>query len=144
MLDRLSQADRICGASAGVTLIATFLPWYRFDEGDHRVTANAFGSGFLGDVVFFAAAGSIALLLIAHGVIAVRNMPDHQRIALPLGFTALGAVLLQMLIGINGSGAFHSLTVGIIVALLATMGMAVGGFMQRQPDSRRRHLPGRH
>jgi hypothetical protein len=143
MLDRLSQADRIWGASSAVALVATFLPWYRFDEGDHRVTANAFGSGFLGDVVFFAATAAIVLLLMAHGVIAVRNTPNHRRLALPLGAIALAAVVSQMLVGINGSGAFHSLTIGIVVALLATAGMTLGGLMQRQDTGAMRHVQGR-
>jgi hypothetical protein len=143
MLDRLSQADRIWGISAIVALVATFLPWYRFDEGDHRVSANAFGSGFLGDVVFFAAMAAIGLLLIAHGVIAVRNAPDHRRIAFPLGAIALMAVVLQMLIGVNGSGAFHSVTLGIVVALLAAMGMTLGGLMYRQQTGTMRHSHGR-
>ena len=144
MLDRLSQADRIWGISAIVALVATFLPWYRFDEGDHRVSANAFGSGFLGDVVFVAAMAAIGLLLIAQGVIAVRSAPDHRRIALPLGAVALAAVVLQMIIGINGSGAFHSVTLGIVVAFLAAMGMAVGGLMYRQQTGTMRHAHGRH
>jgi hypothetical protein len=143
MLDRLSQADRICGVSAIVALIATYLPWYRFDDGDHRVTANAFGSGFLGDVVFFAAVGSVLVLLLRHGVIAVRHAPRDPRIGLGLGLTALAAVVLQMLIGINGSGAFHFLNVGIVVALLGSAGMTVGGLMQRVERPSHLHAIGR-
>jgi hypothetical protein len=55
----------------------------------------------------------------------------------------LAAVVLQMLVGINGSGAFHSLTIGIVVALLATAGMTLGGLMQRQDTGAMRHVQGR-
>ena len=143
MLDRLSQADRIRAASSVVALIATYLPWYRFDDGNHRVTANAFGSGFLGDVVFFAAVASILSLLIKMGVMQLRTRFDDDRVGLPSGLVALGAVALQLLIGINGSGAFHHVTVGIVVALFATFGMAAGAMLHRQDARRMRGLHGR-
>lgn len=132
MLDRLSQADRIVGASALVTLLSTFMPWYRFDQGQVRITLNAFGTGFLGDVVFFAAVGAVALLLIRHDVIRVPRTVVDDRAELVVGSIALGAVLLQLLIGVNGSGAFRSATIGIAVALLASAGMVVGGYLRRQ------------
>jgi hypothetical protein len=140
MLDRLSQADRFSGLSAALTLLATFLPWYRFDTDTARVTQNAFGTGFLGDVLFFASVGTILLLLIRHEVIAVRSsLPVREGQAFfALGAVALAAVLLQMLIGVNGSGAFHSMTLGIVVAFLASAGMALGGWMQRNHDAPRR------
>jgi hypothetical protein len=144
MLDRLSQADRLSGLGAALALLATFLPWYRFDTGDSRVTQNAFGTGFLGDVLFFAAAGTILLLLIRHQVIAMRgSLPVREGQAFfAMGCTGLGAVVLQMLIGVNGSGAFHSMTLGIVVALLSAGAMALGGLKQREAD-RPRHLHGR-
>ena len=140
MLDRLSQSDRVCAVSAPLALLSTFLPWYRFDTGSARVTQNAFGTGFLGDVLFFASVGTILLLLIRHQVIVVRNtLPIREGQAFfMLGCVGLGAVVLQMLIGVNGSGAFHSMTLGIAVAFVAAAGMAAGGFMQRDGDAPRR------
>lgn len=140
MLDRLSKADRISGLGAALALLATFLPWYRFDTSSTRVTQNAFGTGFLGDVLFFTAAGTILLLLIRHEVIVVRNaLPIREGQAFfTLGCIALGAVILQMLIGVNGSGAFHSMTLGIVVALFTAGAMALGGHMQREAEAPRR------
>jgi hypothetical protein len=145
MLDRLSQADRISGLGAALTLLATFLPWYHFDTSSSRVTQNAFGTGFLGDVLFFASVGTILLLLIRHQVIAVRNtLPIREGQAFfLLGCVALAAVVLQMLIGVNGSGAFHSMTLGIVVALITSAAMAFGGFRQREIDAPRRLHPRR-
>jgi hypothetical protein len=140
MLDRLSQADRVSGIGAVVALLSTFLPWYHFDTASSRVSQNAFGTGFLGDVLFFAAAGTILLLLIRHEVIVLRNgLPFREGQGFfVLGCAALGAVLLQMLIGVNGSGAFHSMTSGIVVTLFAAGAMLLGGHRQRNADMPRR------
>jgi len=140
MLDRLSQPDRVCAVSAPLALLATFLPWYHFDTGSALVTQNAFGTGFLGDVLFFTAAASILQLLIRHQVIVVRNtLPVREGQAFfLLGCVAFGAVVLQMLIGVNGSGAFHHITLGIVVAFLAAAGMLLGGWQQREADAPRR------
>jgi hypothetical protein len=140
MLDRLSQADRVSGIGAIAALVSTFLPWYRFDTSAARVSQNAFGTGFLGDVLFFTAMGTILLLLIRHEVIAVRNaLPIREGQAFfVLGCIGLAAVLLQMLIGVNGSGAFHSMTLGIVAAFISSAAMAVGGYLQRDSQAPRR------
>ncbi len=140
MLDRLSQADRVSGIGAVAALMSTFLPWYHFDTATSRVSQNAFGTGFLGDILFFCAAGTILLLLIRHQYIVLRSgLPVREGQAFfVLGCVGLAAVVLQMLIGVNGSGAFHSMTLGIVVALFAAGAMALGGRMQRIADAPRR------
>ena len=145
MLDRLDQADRISGASAMVALVATYLPWYRFDDGSNRVTANAFGAGFLGDVLFFAALAVVLVLFVRHEIIRVDLPVNGERVQFIAGAVAMGAVALQLLIGINGSGAFHHATIGIAVAFLAAAGMLVGGWLRRQEPVRgsRRPIHGR-
>jgi hypothetical protein len=145
MLDRLSQPDRVSAIGAPLALLATFLPWYHFDTDSTRVTQNAFGTGFLGDVLFFTAVGTILLLLVRHRVIEMRNpLPVREGQAFfTLGCIGFAAVVLQMLIGVNGSGAFHHMTVGIVVAFLASGAMAVGGWLQREADAPRRPLHSR-
>jgi hypothetical protein len=140
MLDRLSQADRVSGIAAAAALVSTFLPWYRFDTSTARVSQNAFGTGFLGDVLFFTAMGTILLLLIRHEVIVLRNgLPFREGQAFfALGCVGIAAVVLQMLIGVNGSGAFHSMTLGIVVAFLSAAAMALGGYLQREASAPRR------
>jgi len=140
MLERFSQADRVSGVGAIAALLSTFLPWYRFDTASSRVSQNAFGTGFLGDVLFFVAAGTILLLLIRHEVIVLRNgLPFREGQAFfALGCIGLAAVVLQMLIGVNGSGAFHSMTLGIGVALIASGTMFLGGQKQRNGEAPRR------
>lgn len=140
MLDRLSQADRVSGIGAAVALVSTFLPWYHFDTATSRVSQNAFGTGFLGDVLFFCAAGTILLLLIRHEHIVLRNgLPVREGQAFfALGGIGMAAVVLQMLIGVNGSGAFHSMTLGIAVAFVSALAMLLGGRLQRNADAPRR------
>jgi hypothetical protein len=140
MLDRLSQADRVSGIGAVVALLSTFLPWYHFDTASSRVSQNAFGTGFLGDVLFFTAVATIFVLLVRHEVIVLRNgLPVREGHAFfVLGCVGLAAVGLQMLIGVNGSGAFHSMTLGIVVALFSAGAMLAGGQMQRSADAPRR------
>jgi hypothetical protein len=129
MLDRLGKPERIAGGGAAAALISTLLPWYHFDEGGSRVTANAFGTGFLGDVLFLCAGAMIVVLLIRAEVILMRRQLDDRRALVGLGVVALAAVVLQLLIGVNGSGAFHSATIGLVVALFASGAMSLGAFM---------------
>lgn len=138
MLDRLGQADRVTGLGAAAALVSTFLPWYRFHDAHDEIAANGFGAGFLGDVVFVAAAATILLLLVRAGVIHMPGLSVEPRLLMGIAVAALGATVLQLLIGIDGSGAFHSATIGIVVALFASAAMVVGARMQQN------ELPGRH
>jgi hypothetical protein len=132
MLDRLGQADRICGISALLALISTYLPWYHFRDSHGMVTVNGFGAGFLGDVVFFASVAMLLLIGVRNGLIPFTQFRLDERHVLYIAGVALGAVILQLLIGVNGSGAFHSVTIGVIIALLSAGGMVVGARLERQ------------
>jgi peptidoglycan/LPS O-acetylase OafA/YrhL len=132
MLDRLGQADRICGISALLALISTYLPWYHFHDAHGSTTVNAFGAGFLGDTLFFCAIATLLMVAMRTGLVDLRQTGLEDRHLLPVTGVALGAVILQLLIGVNGSGAFHSITIGVVVALLAAGGMVVGARMERQ------------
>ncbi len=132
MLDRLGQADRICGISALLALISTYLPWYHFHDSHGTTTVNAFGAGFLGDTLFFTAIATLLIIAMRIGLIDLRQYGLDDRHLLPVAAIAVGSVILQLLIGVNGSGAFHSITIGVVVALLAAGGMVVGARMERQ------------
>ena len=138
MLDRLGQADRICGISALLALISTYLPWYHFRDAHGMVTVNAFGAGFLGDVVFFSSVAMLLLIGVRAGLIAIQQLRLDDRHVLWVAGVSLAAVVLQLLIGVNGSGAFHSITIGVVIALLAAGGMVVGARLERQTG------PGKH
>jgi hypothetical protein len=138
MLDRLGQADRICSISAFLALVSTYLPWYRFRDAQGTVTVNAFGVGFLGDVLFFSAVATLLIIAVRIDLLQVERVSVDARHLLPVALAGLGAVVLQLLIGVNGTGAFRSITIGVVVALLAAIGMLVGARMQRQSQ------PGMH
>jgi hypothetical protein len=130
MLDRLTQADRFAGGGAAAALVASLMPWYHFDDGSDRVTVNAFGTGFLGDLVFLCAAAMLFVILVRLDVVTLRLDLSDRRIDGALAGAALAACVLQLLIGVNGSGAFHSATIGVVVALAATACMAVGAWLR--------------
>jgi hypothetical protein len=138
MLDRLGQADRICGISAFLALVSTYLPWYRFRDSQGTVTVNAFGVGFLGDTLFFAAVATLLVIAVRADMVRLDRVSVDARHLLPVAVVALGAVVLQLLIGVNGSGAFHSITIGVVAALLSAVGMVVGARLQHQSQ------PGTH
>lgn len=130
MLDRLTQADRFEGGGAIAAIVASLMPWYHFDDGVNRVTVNAFGTGFLGDIVFLCAAAMLFVILVRHDVVSIRANLTDNRIDGAIGGAALAACVLQLLVGVNGSGAFHSATIGIIVALAASACMAAGAWLR--------------
>ena len=132
MLDRLGQADRICGISALLALISTYLPWYHFRDAHGMVTVNGFGAGFLGDVVFFSSIAMLLLIGVRAGLITIQQLRLDDRHVLWVAGVSLAAVVLQLLIGVNGSGAFHSISIGVVIALLAAGGMVVGARLERQ------------
>ena len=129
MLDRLTQADRFAAGGAALAIVASLLPWYRFDDGTEHVTVNAFGTGFWGDVVFLCAVATLFVVLVRRDVISLSLDLSDPRIGGALGAIALGGCVLQLLIGVNGSGAFHSATVGIVAAVAGGAAMAAGAWM---------------
>ena len=138
MLDRLSRADRFSGAGAVLALSAGLLPWYHFTDGTSQVTTNGLGTGFCGDVVFLAGAAMLLVLLVRHGVISLRHSLDDQRIDNVIGAAALAAALLQLLIGVNGSGAFHHAAIGLGVGIAAGVSLCIGAVLRAQERSQRR------
>jgi predicted cobalt transporter CbtA len=132
MLDRLGQADRICGISALLALISTYLPWYHFRDAHGMVTVNGFGAGFLGDVLFFSSVAMLLVIGVRAGLLSIHQLRLDDRHVLWVAGVALAAVVLQLLIGVNGSGAFHSITVGVIIALFSAGGMVVGARLEGQ------------
>ena len=138
---KLTTADRVVCASAIVFLIATFLPWYGV-EGFSE--ANNTGWDYL-------LTGIIPLLLAVVMVaqIAVSRFSTTKLPAIPLSWGqvhliagALAAVLLilRTLIASDVETFAGDFTLerrwGLYVALLAALGLAVGGFLKsREPEA---------
>jgi hypothetical protein len=138
--NKLSTGDRVIAISGIVYLIAMFLPWYGLDyfEGSF---SNSGWDYFLG--------GILPLLLIAAVVAKVaiaRFSPDTKLPDLPvpwsqavLGAAAAAAVLviLRLLIASDKVGSLSigrnlDRKYGLIVATLASIGVAVGAWLKYQ------------
>jgi hypothetical protein len=143
-LNKLTTSDKIIAGSGIVLFIAYFMPWFTasYDAGPIDVDYSASGSdvGFL-----WATLPMLIGLVLAAWVIATKlfdvKMPDLPMPAgqLVLGLGALAAVLvvLKLLIGIDDDGAEAfgvdvSRSIGIFLAALAAIGLAVGGFLKYQ------------
>ena len=145
-LSKLSTGDKVIGISAAVYLVAMFLPWYGFDY-DSIVGGGSFtNSGwdyFLG--------GILPLLLIAAVVAKVaitRFSPDTKlpELPVPWGQATLGAagaaaviLILRLLISSDKVGSISigrnlDRKFGLILAVLAAIGVAAGAFMKYQAN----------
>jgi len=74
----------------------------------------------------------LLLIAVRAGLLDARKLKLDDRHVLWIAGVALAAVVLQLLIGVNGSGAFHSMTIGVVVALLSAGGMVVGARLESQ------------
>lgn len=129
MLDRLSLDDRIAGGGALIAAGSTLLPWYRVEETGSRMTANGFGAGVFGYLVFLCATAMVVVLLARRDLVGSAGRLEDRRLPIGLGALALAAVVLQLLVGIDGRGPFHFASLGMLAAFAGTTAMAVGGFL---------------
>lgn len=139
-LNKLSTGDKVIAGSGIVLLIAYFMPWFKADAGFVSVSASG------GDVGFLWATLPMLLGLIAAGAVIANKLFDVKLPDLPvpwgqafLGAGGLAAVLvvLKLLIGEDADGAEAlgidvSRSIGIFLAALAAIGLAVGGFLKMQ------------
>lgn len=125
----LSTGNKILGGSATVALVATFLPWYKFDvpfaEGV-GFAGRQFTFGWMGMVLLVAAAALV--LAPAFGAKQVQtNTLRTEQIALVSA--GLGMLLwLVRLASLPGFNAFNTLqrSFGLYVAIIAAAGVVYG------------------
>jgi len=135
--NKLSQGEKIIVVSGVLLLVFSFFPWFGLGEGSHNAWDNV-----------------LSLLAVLIGVVMVlqvvlANFTTVQLPALPvpwgqvhlgLGVLALVLVLLQLLVGdkVNVVVAEIELDrkVGVILGLLAAIGLAAGGFLRsKEPET---------
>lgn len=141
-LNKLSTADRVIGGAAILFLIAMFLPWYGLDLGEFGSDSNSGWDYFLTGVVPWL----LSAVMVAQIVIAKFTTTKLPAIPVPWGLVHLiaGAVIavlliLRTVIGADeGSGSFsvdRDRMWGLFVALIAAIGLAVGGFLKsKEPE----------
>jgi hypothetical protein len=137
MPTHINRAEAIGAASAALSVLVAFLPWYEYTSGHSHVTVNAFRASLLGDVFFIAIAAVILLLLIGRGFVddvVTPYIPESTAHALAAAL-AMGSVLIQMILA-KATG--RSLGIGIFLALIAAAGLCTAAVFRRlHPDRRR-------
>jgi hypothetical protein len=141
-LNKLTTGEKVIAGSGILYLIAMFLPWWGLDFGDLGSGSNSGWDYFL--------TGILPLLIIIAMVlqIAVARFSTTQLPNPPLPWNMMhmiaGAVVavllvLRVLIGSSeGSGTFEidlDRMYGLWVALIAAIGVGVGGFLKsKEPE----------
>ena len=137
-LDKLTLGDKVVAGSAIGLFIFSLLPWYTFDAG---LTGSASRSG-----LDYTLTGLLPLLigLAMLGYVALRAIsPETElpELPVPYGLVLLGLgcgaavlVILRFLVG-DGVDLFDlDRSIGLFLAVLAAIGLAVGGFLKMQED----------
>jgi hypothetical protein len=139
-VDKLTTADKVIFGSAIVFLISLFLPWYGIEEFGFEYNnsgADYFLTGWLPLL--------LAIVMVAQVAIS-RFSPDTKlpdppmpwgQIHMILGIVILVLLVLRLLIASDDVGGFDAdvdldRKYGLFLALLAAIGLAVGGFLKRQ------------
>jgi hypothetical protein len=136
-LNKLTQGEKVIGASAIALLIFSFLPWYGVDVSIPGLGTRSYSrSGW--DYFLF---GIIPVLLAIAMVVVIAlsrftetKLPDPPlpwgQIHLIAGCVAGALVLLKLLIGDDVGGFDLDRKYGIFLALIAGIGLAAGGFLK--------------
>jgi hypothetical protein len=138
-ISKLSTADKVIGASALVFLIAMFLPWYGISFEGFGSASNSGWDYFLGGIL------PLLVVLAMVAQIAITKFSTTELPALPIpwsqvhvigGAVVVVLVLLRTVIGSSeGSGGFEvdlDREYGLFVALIAAIGVGVGGYLKFQ------------
>ncbi|HYZ99336.1 MAG TPA: hypothetical protein VE575_11335 [Acidimicrobiales bacterium] len=133
-LSKLSAADKVIGASAGLFLIATFLPWYGAEDfpGGDQIGWDYFLTGVLPLLVIVA---MVALIAIQRFSTTQPPTPPiaWTQIYLVAGIVVAALLLLRVIIpsDVEVIGDLDR-KYGLWIALIAAIGVGVGGLLKSQ------------
>ena len=133
-LDRLSTADKVIGASAILFLIALFMPWY----GLAGASNNGWDYFLTGILPLLIAAEMVAVIAIQR--FSTTELPKPpipwSQIQLMAGVMIVVLLLLRVLITsdveVLGESFDLARKYGLWIALIAAVGLGVGGFLKNQ------------
>jgi hypothetical protein len=136
-LNKLTTAEKVIIASGILFLISMFLPWWGLDFGEFGSASNSgwdyFLTGILPLLIIIAMVGQIALAKFSTTELPKPPLPWNQ-LHMILGAIVAVLLILRVIIGSSeGSGGFEvdlDRMWGLWVALVAAIGVGVGGFLK--------------
>jgi hypothetical protein len=145
-LNRLTQGEKIAGASAILLFIFMFFDWYGVSISGGGETINLGGGGNAWDTLDFIPILLLVAIIATLGVIFVEagdtdvDLPVHgAAIITVVGVISFLLILFRIIdtptfASIGGISAEGSVKFGIFLALLASAGMAFGGWKTMQEE----------
>jgi hypothetical protein len=133
-LNRLSTADKVIGASAILFLLALFMPWYGLAGGSN----NGWDYFLTGILPLLIAAGMVAIIAIQRFTTTELPKPPipWSQIHLIAGAVIVVLLLLRVLITsdveVLGESFDLDRKYGLWIALIAAIGLGVGGYLKNQ------------
>jgi hypothetical protein len=137
-LNKLSTADKVIGGSGILFLIAMFLPWWGIDTGfgDFANTGtDYFLTGWLPLLIIIVMVGQIAITKFSTTELPKPPLPWSQIHAIGGGVVVVLLLLRTAITSSEGSGGFEvdlDRKFGLFIALIAAIGVAVGGYLKFQ------------
>jgi hypothetical protein len=138
-LKKLSQGEMVIGGSGIVLFVASFLTWFKAEVqgfgGLAAGTANGWDVGFLGWFPVLIGMAMVALVAVRAFAPQVK-LPDLPlpwgQVEFIAGCVAAVLLILKLLIGEDDGGGLVEISrgVGLFLAVLAGIGLAVGGYMR--------------
>jgi hypothetical protein len=133
-LNNLSTADKVIGASAILFLVALFMPWYGLGGGSN----NGWDYFLTGILPFLIAAAMVAVIAIQR--FTTTELPNPpipwSTIHLIAGAVIMVLLLLRVLITsdveVLGESFDLDRKYGLWIALIAAVGLGVGGYLKNQ------------
>jgi hypothetical protein len=139
---KLTTGEKVIGGSGLLFLIAMFLPWWGLDFGEFGSASNNgwdyFLTGWLPLLIIIVMVAQIGVEKFSTTDVPTLPLPWSQ-VHLIAGAVVAVLVLLRVIIGADeGAGGFEfdlDRMWGLWVALLAAIGVAVGGYLKsREPQ----------
>lgn len=129
-----ANAEKVIAASGMLLLVASFLTWFELETGVGDFARDGWDVGF----VFGPLPVLLGVVMVAHVAtsslapdLAVPDLP-WPKVHLGAGIAAAVLVVVKLVIGADIAGVELDRGIGIYVAALAAVGLAVGGVLHHQ------------
>jgi hypothetical protein len=148
-LNKLTTGEKVIVASGILFLISMFFPWWGLDFGEFGSASNNgwdyFLTGWLPLLLIIVMIGQIVIAKFTDTELPKPPLPWNQ-VHLIAGIAVAVLLILRVIIGASeGSGGFEvdlDRMWGLWVALVAAIGVGVGGFLKsKEPEEAYRSFP---